>query len=84
MAPPRAPTRSARARSSNNKCLAEIPARRPCCWVTDLCEGWLDTLSVAGYRLRHKGTRCDAVMRCVSNEMVAETNPQPGLAFGPA
>ena len=59
MAPPRAPNGS---RSSNNKCLAEIPARRPCCWVTDLCEGWLDTLSVAGYRLRHKGTRCDAVI----------------------
>ena len=62
MAPPRAPNRSAHARSSNNKCLAEIPARRPCCWVTDLCEGWLDTLSVAGYRLRHKGPRCDAVI----------------------
>ena len=29
MAPPRAPNRSARARSSNNKCLAEIPARLP-------------------------------------------------------
>ena len=62
MAAPRAPNRSARARSSNNKCLAEITARRPCCWVTDLGEGWLDTLSVAGYRLRHKEILCDAVI----------------------
>ena len=42
---------------------------------------------MAGYRLRNKGTRCDAVVRCVSNKMIAtnaETNPHAGLAFGPA
>ena len=37
-------------------------------------KGWSDTLSVAGYRLRNKGTRCDN----------AETNSHAGLAFGPA
>ena len=36
-------------------------------------DGWLDTLSVAGYRLRNKGTRCGAVVRCVSNKMIATT-----------
>ena len=54
------------ARSSNNKCQAEIPARRHCGWVTDRSilrpEGWLDTLSVAEYRLRKKGTRCGMVV----------------------
>ena len=35
-------------------------------------EGWLDTLSVAGYRLRNKGTRCGAV-GFVSNKMIATT-----------
>ena len=29
-------------------------------------EGWLDTLSVAGYRLRNKGTRCGAVVARVA------------------
>ena len=32
----------------------------------DLCEGWLDTLSVAGCRLRHKGILCDAVLNRVA------------------
>ena len=34
------------------------------------------TLSVAGYRLRNKGTRCDAVVRCVSNKMIATMRKQ--------
>ena len=38
---------------------------------------------MAGYRLRNKGTRCDAVVRCVDRDN-AETNPHAGLAFGPA
>ena len=44
--------------ATNNKWKAEIPARRLCGWVT---EGWLDTLSVAAYRLRNKGIRCAVV-----------------------
>ena len=46
MAPPRAPyIGQCYARSSNNKYQAVIPARRPCCWVTDLYlgrgDGWM-------------------------------------------
>ena len=31
---------------------------------------------MAGYRLRNKGTRCDAVVRCVSNKMIATMRKQ--------
>ena len=47
----------------------------------------MDTLSVAGYHLRNKGTRCGAVVACVSNKMIAtmrKRNLRAGLAFGPA
>ena len=59
MAPPRAPNRSAQ-RAHGVLIISawrKFPPDAP-----DLCEGWLDTLSVAGYRLRHRGTRCDAVI----------------------
>ena len=38
--------------------------------------GLLDMLSVAGYRLRNNGTRCGAVVRCVSNKMIATMRKQ--------
>ena len=47
------------ARSSNNKWQAEIPAGAPVAGSMIYIEGWL---SVAGYRLRNKGTRCGAVV----------------------
>ena len=31
---------------------------------------------MAGYRLRNKRTRCDAVVRCVSNKMIATMRKQ--------
>ena len=64
--------------SSNNKYQAAIPASRHCCWVWSILrpKWWLDTLSVAGYRLCNKGTRCGAVVRCVSNKMIATTLKQ--------
>ena len=38
--------------------------------------GMVGSLSVAGYRLRNKGTRCGAVVRCVSNKMIATMQKQ--------
>ena len=89
MATPRAPYRSVPGTESNNKCLAAIPARRPCCWVTDLFydqrDGWIhcEWLDI-GYVTRELAAVRQSC--CVSNKMIAAMRKQirTGLSFGPA